>query len=281
MAYSPVPSLVSFAPLTTILSADVNSNLAAIRNVVNGVVVGTNTIAADTITEVTGGTGVTVNKKLTITSSGFAVNAGVASFASGIAVTGGGVTVPVGGLAISGGPISIAGGAGLTVTGGVAITGGGLTVSGTTTFASGWSVSGGTINVSGATVSGVATFVSGVNVSAGNVLLTTTGAQSIGFNNDIGTGLTSTSPGQVQVQASNTSVLTMTSSAIALGGQRLTPAPATMATTATGGYIYISTTPGTQSGVPTTVTGIAAICYDTTNNRLQIYNGGWKTVLLA
>lgn len=54
-----------------------------------------------------------------------------------------------------------------------------------------------------------------------------------------------------------------------------------LATTATGGFLYVPTCAGSPTGVPTAYSGRAAIVYDTTNNRLCVYNGGWKTVTLA
>jgi hypothetical protein len=52
---------------------------------------------------------------------------------------------------------------------------------------------------------------------------------------------------------------------------------AALATTATNGFEYIPTCAGTPTGVPTTYTGRVPMIYDTTNNKLYIYNGGWKT----
>ena len=56
---------------------------------------------------------------------------------------------------------------------------------------------------------------------------------------------------------------------------------AALATSATAGFVYIPTCPGTATGVPATQTGCVALWYDTTNNRLQVYNGGLKTVALT
>jgi hypothetical protein len=57
---------------------------------------------------------------------------------------------------------------------------------------------------------------------------------------------------------------------------------ATIATSTTIGYIFIPAVPGTSTGVPNLIAGGGvAIAYDTTNNRLEVYNGGWKTVALA
>lgn len=55
---------------------------------------------------------------------------------------------------------------------------------------------------------------------------------------------------------------------------------AALATTATNGFLYIPTCAGAPTGVPTAITGRAPIVFDTTNNKLCIYNGAWKTVAL-
>jgi len=109
MSFTQIPSLISFSPLTTILSADVNANNAAIRNAFNGLVSGTNTISVDTITENTLNAGVTFSKPFhamggpTFT-TGFTTS-GVAVFTSGISITagnvGGGDVVIVSGVAKS------------------------------------------------------------------------------------------------------------------------------------------------------------------------------------
>jgi len=51
---------------------------------------------------------------------------------------------------------------------------------------------------------------------------------------------------------------------------------AALATNATDGFTYIPTCAGTPTGVPTVQTGTVAIVYDTTNNKIAIYNGAWK-----
>ena len=150
MSFTQIPSLVSFSPLTTILSADVNANYAAIRNAFNGLVTGSNTIAVDTITENTAAHGVTINKAATF-------SAGVATFASGIAITGGivsGVATFSSGFAISGGVVSglATFSSGIIVTGTAAVGGaltvaGGITASGASVFSSGVSITAGTLTI--------------------------------------------------------------------------------------------------------------------------------------
>lgn len=56
---------------------------------------------------------------------------------------------------------------------------------------------------------------------------------------------------------------------------------AAIATNATNGFLYIPTCAGAPSGTPTTKTGRVAMVFDTTNNKLMIYDGGWIGVALA
>lgn len=51
---------------------------------------------------------------------------------------------------------------------------------------------------------------------------------------------------------------------------------AALATNATDGFLYIASCAGTPTGVPTANTGRVAIIYDTTNNKIAVYNGAWK-----
>ncbi len=53
---------------------------------------------------------------------------------------------------------------------------------------------------------------------------------------------------------------------------------AAVATNATDGFLYVTTSAGAPTGTPTTQTGTAALEYDTTNNNLEIYNAGWNVV---
>ena len=50
-----------------------------------------------------------------------------------------------------------------------------------------------------------------------------------------------------------------------------------LATTATNGFVYVPTCAGTPTGTPTTITGMAPVVVDTTNNKLYFYSGGaWR-----
>lgn len=53
------------------------------------------------------------------------------------------------------------------------------------------------------------------------------------------------------------------------------------ATTATDEFLYIPTVAGTPTGLPTAQFGKVAMEFDTTNNKIWIYNGSWKSVTLA
>ena len=51
-----------------------------------------------------------------------------------------------------------------------------------------------------------------------------------------------------------------------------------LATNSTNGFPYIPTCPGTPTGVPTTLTGRAPMVWDSTNDVLYLYDGGWTAV---
>lgn len=54
-----------------------------------------------------------------------------------------------------------------------------------------------------------------------------------------------------------------------------------LATNATAGFLYIPTCAGAPSGTPTSFTGRVAIVFDTTNNKLMVYDGGWIGVTVS
>ena len=56
---------------------------------------------------------------------------------------------------------------------------------------------------------------------------------------------------------------------------------AALLTSATDGFLYIATCAGAPSGTPTSFTGRVAMVYDTTDNKLYVYNGAWKSVTLS
>jgi hypothetical protein len=64
-------------------------------------------------------------------------------------------------------------------------------------------------------------------------------------------------------------------------GKSVVVGDAALATGATDGFLYVPTMAGAASGVPTAQTGTVALVFDTTNNRLRVYDGGWISVALA
>lgn len=56
---------------------------------------------------------------------------------------------------------------------------------------------------------------------------------------------------------------------------------AALATNATDGFLYIPSCAGAPTGVPTSYTGKVAMVYDTANEALYVYNGGWVSTTLS
>jgi hypothetical protein len=54
-----------------------------------------------------------------------------------------------------------------------------------------------------------------------------------------------------------------------------------IATNATDGFLYVPTCAGQPTGIPSAYTGRSAVVYDTTGNKLYIYNGGWKSATFS
>lgn len=49
-----------------------------------------------------------------------------------------------------------------------------------------------------------------------------------------------------------------------------------VSTAATDGFLYLPTCAGTPTGAPTAFAGTAAVVYDSVNDKICVYNGGWK-----
>lgn len=193
--------------------------------------------------------------------------------------------------------------------------GAGLTASGTVTFSSGVTfASGTTIATSGVTFAGACTVASGTTITASGVTigggvslangptadtLTITTTMSAGtIAGPISTASIVAPATQVNISVSGGVVFSINASSvftrqdIAMNtGRNILGTLAPLATSATSGFIWIATTPGTITSTPGALTptgigasGLAALCYDTTNNRLQIYStvaSAWKTVALT
>lgn len=63
-----------------------------------------------------------------------------------------------------------------------------------------------------------------------------------------------------------------------LAGRNVILHSTAIATNATDGFLYITSCAGTPTGTPTSYTGRVAMVFDTTNNKLYVYNGGWIDV---
>lgn len=57
--------------------------------------------------------------------------------------------------------------------------------------------------------------------------------------------------------------------------------PAALATNATDGFLHIPTCAGAPTGTPTAYTGTLPLVYDSTNNRIYVYDGSWLQTTLA
>ncbi|HQR20124.1 MAG TPA: hypothetical protein PKV98_04620, partial [Burkholderiaceae bacterium] len=57
----------------------------------------------------------------------------------------------------------------------------------------------------------------------------------------------------------------------------VTLGPSGAVTTMVAGFPYLPAVAGTPTGVPTARAGFVPFVYDSTNNKLYVYNGGWKT----
>lgn len=56
---------------------------------------------------------------------------------------------------------------------------------------------------------------------------------------------------------------------------------AALSTSATDGFLYLPSCAGAPTGTPTSRTGTVASVYDSTNNRIYVYNGSWRSVTLT
>jgi len=142
--------------------------------------------------------------------------------------------------------------------------------------------------------------------SAGKIVVTSTGGPYTAYTNSgnshvLNVGLTdgtngiinSVGGGNIQLQISGSTYLTIGSNAVTTGSAQelvygldvLPSGSSANGTTATGPFIYLTTVAGTPTGVPGHGNaGRAACVYDTTNHKLWVYDqsaSAWKGVALA
>jgi len=114
---------------------------------------------------------------------------------------------------------------------------------------------------------GVSIHAISASYTTSNILVANTGVISCSSGAGLNVGTTSNT--QLSFWTNNTKKVSIP----AAGG--LVVGTAALATTATDGFLYIPTCAGTPTGVPTAQTGTVAMVFDTTNNKLYIYDGGW------
>jgi hypothetical protein len=121
---------------------------------------------------------------------------------------------------------------------------------------------------------------SGFGTSCAQTVTTGNNATFFGQGADVSSGtLNNTGAfGQgVVVSTANTYVFGASGCSTVMGGSY----GGALATNATRGFLYLPTCAGAPTGTPDTQTGTAAHVFDTTNNKLWVYNGSWKGVVVA
>lgn len=89
-------------------------------------------------------------------------------------------------------------------------------------------------------------------------------------------GINYSSTGDIKFYTGGTGAAPVVRAQITSTGECVTQLAGALLTTATTGDLYIPTCAGTPTGVPTGYSGTVAMRFDTTNNKLYFYNGGWK-----
>jgi len=129
-----------------------------------------------------------------------------------------------------------------------------------------------TTNGSNLTLSAGGALSGGTNLNAGMLYLKAGISTGSGGSSDI-FFQTATSG------SSGTSDNTPTTKLTVRGNGNVVVGTAALTTDATSGFLYLPSSAGTPTGVPTTETGTVPIQYDTTNNALMAYRGGaWRTI---
>lgn len=76
-------------------------------------------------------------------------------------------------------------------------------------------------------------------------------------------------------------VLTVTGKFTVDAAKNVTAGAGALGLADTDGFFYIPTVAGTPTGTPATKTGFVPMVYDTTNDELYVFNGGWRSAVFT
>lgn len=114
-----------------------------------------------------------------------------------------------------------------------------------------------------------------ISISAGGSGGTNTNGADIGITASDGIG--TNRGGTITLQAGSKGAGSNEHGNVVTNGQA-----SARATTATGGFLTIPSCAGTPTGVPASIpAGNVALIYDSTNNRIYIYNGAWRMIAIV
>lgn len=226
------------------------------------------TLAGGTVASPGGNISLTAAGTAGATGGGIILTAGAAATTPGtILITGGAAAVASG---VAGGAVDIIGGTGEAAGSGAAVSvkagPGGVAGAGGLLVLQGGagSLGGGNVQLTGGASSGNATgglFLSTtspiVNQNSGGISLTTGAVTGAGV------------AGTITMNVGSTQTLQLTATRNVVLGN------AALITTATSGFIHVAGMPGTPTGVPTSFAGRYPLTYDSANNKLYAYDGGW------
>ena len=289
-----IGTLVNFSAGQKLVSADMNSNLSAIRTAFN-----TSAVLSDTATTITVTHTWSVNQ---IFQSGILVS-GASTFSSGVTFTTG-TTITASGVTVAGNVVysSTVTCAALTATRNVVVYGnvtgagalniqGALVVTGNATLGAALNVVGALV-VTGNVTCGAALNVVGALVVTGNATLgaalnivgaiTATGATFSGLGLTTPVVQSATALNVLNGSGVGWVIATTTGKINHNGVAGVICANATLATAATTGFVYLSSINGTATGVPAGELGTIPVCIDVNGPALQAYIGGtWRRVALT
>jgi hypothetical protein len=140
-------------------------------------------------------------------------------------------------------------------------------------FVNGGGGSTSTVRVCGTSFTGVAVQA---RSTSGTLAGVTSAGAALLFDASIGVAVIGTTPAIDLVLSTNSVERARVDS---LGN--LSIGTAAIATTATDGFLYLTSCAGTPTGVPTAKTGRAPVVYDSTANKIWVYNGSWRGVAVT